>query len=337
MKRLLPFVLLALPTFAQAPREVFPSDYKPQACAPQDLCRSFDRREFAAWAGVHRRLPIEQQWVEAHWDEMLTAFRPLCAKIASCVAVPGNDWVYCTNFMRSEFVDTANRFPADSIDHDQWRMSALVFYIGLDKAITAAATQAQACAQEQARTGERKLEVWTSPAKLGPDYDGHLTIYAIDEETRIPVKAHISIQGQTLRPATNSPAGKAMSHYRFPWPLELNAVPNSDGHRDLVSPNAIVKAEGYAVATIPIPYEVPKLIVEMTPPASRLVRGKNEVTVTARDATTGQPVELRVMAGTRVAGKSNQPFTLEIPGKRPEIWVTSLFDRYGDVVVAKAE
>lgn len=337
MKRLLVLLMLAVPSLAHDTRERFPSDYKPQPCAPQDICKSFERVEFASWAGMHRRLPVDQEWVNSHWDEMTTAFRPLCAKIASCMAVPGNDWLYCADFMRWDFLETANRFPPDSRDYDQWKMSALVFYIGLDKAILAAAPQAQACAREKAVPGERKLEAWTSPAKIGPDYKGILTIYAIDAETRIPVKAHITVEGQQLGSANDSPDGKPMSHYPFPWPVTLNPVPNAEGHRDLVVPNAILTAEGYAVATVPIPYEVPKVLVEMEPPASKLKRGTNEVTIKARDAATGQPVELRVMAGTRILGKTNRPLTLEITGKRPEIWVTSMFNRYGDVVVARGE
>ena len=337
MKKLFLLLLLALPLLAQAPRELFPSDYKPLACAPQDVCKSFDRADFARWAGAHRRLPVRQEWVNAHWDEMLTAFRPVCAKIASCMAVPGNDYIYCTDFMRPEFLATANRYPEGSDDRDQWSMSALVFFIGLDKALIAAQPDAQKCAVEQRAAGERKLEVWTSPAKIGTGYDGFVTIYAIDAETRVPVKSHITVEGQTLQPADASPDGHAMSHYPFPWTVTLNPAPNAAGPRDLVVPNAILQADGYATATIPMPVDVPKLVVEMQPPASKLVRGTNTVTISVRDAATGQPVEMRVMAGSQIAGKSNKPLTLEIQRKRPEIWITSLFNRYGDVVVAKAE
>jgi hypothetical protein len=71
----------------------------------------------------------------------------------------------------------------------------------------------------------------------------------------------------------------------------------------------------------------------MTP--AKLHPGKNRVTVTARDAESGKPVEGRVMAGELVAGDTDQLLEIEVPrrGKAPEIWVTSLFDAYGDVVV----
>jgi hypothetical protein len=75
--------------------------------------------------------------------------------------------------------------------------------------------------------------------------------------------------------------------------------------------------------------------VEMKP--AKLRRGKNIVTITAVDSVTGKPVEARVMGGERVLGKTNQPFEIEITGKRPEIWVTNLYDRYSDVVVAPAD
>jgi hypothetical protein len=80
--------------------------------------------------------------------------------------------------------------------------------------------------------------------------------------------------------------------------------------------------------------------VAMTPEPSKLGRGKNTVTVAATDASTGKPIEARVMMGTHtILGKTNVPFELELAKgqKREEIWVTSLFDRYSDVVVAKGE
>jgi len=94
---------------------------------------------------------------------------------------------------------------------------------------------------------------------------------------------------------------------------------------------------GYPLTTLVLPAPPPKVIVEMLPPPEKLKSGQNTVTVTARDAEAGKPVELRVMVGTKPAGESNKPFVLELKGKkRPEIWTTSLFDAYSDVVVMKA-
>jgi hypothetical protein len=52
---------------------------------------------------------------------------------------------------------------------------------------------------------------------------------------------------------------------------------------------------------------------------------------------TGQAAEMRVMAGSTPVGRTNEPFVLELPTgpSRPEIWITSLFHRYGDVVVVQ--
>jgi hypothetical protein len=81
--------------------------------------------------------------------------------------------------------------------------------------------------------------------------------------------------------------------------------------------------------------QVPVMKAEMKP--AKLRRGKNRVTITAVDSVTGKPVEARVMGGERVLGKTNEPFELEITGKQPEIWITNLYDRYSDVVVAPAK
>jgi hypothetical protein len=76
----------------------------------------------------------------------------------------------------------------------------------------------------------------------------------------------------------------------------------------------------------------------MTPEPAALRTGTNRITVSTVDTVTGKPVEMRVMAGDRVVGDSNMPIelVLEKGAKRPEIWLTSLFDMYSDVVIAPA-
>lgn len=341
MKKILFLLLLAVPSvFADAPREPFPSDYRPLSCARPDLAfKSFEPGPLAAFAqGVHRA-NLREAWVNDHWNDLLGAFKPLCTKMANCLAVPGNPWSFCTDFMREAFLATADRYPKNSDDWLQWRMAAHAYMVGLDENIRAAHKESQDCAASQASVAPRKLEVWTQPEKIGADYDGTLTVYAVDAETHVPVMALITVEGQTLAFTRDSPDGRPMSHYPFKWPVAFEFVQTKEGHRDLVVPAMVLTANGYETLRRPMPIDPPKLIVEMTPPVSQLQRGKNTVTITARDAVTAQPVEMRVMGGDSVLGDSNKPFVLEIAKgqKRPEIWLTSLFDRYGDVVVAKKE
>ncbi|HKR65716.1 MAG TPA: hypothetical protein VJZ00_18440 [Thermoanaerobaculia bacterium] len=343
MKSLFASLLLLLSVSAlaaDAPRAIYPDDYKRSACAPQGVCKTFDQVDFARYAQVMRKLPLHQDWVDAHWAEMTTTFAPLCDKIASCLAAPSTtDWVFCTDFMRAQFAATADRYPKGTYDYDQWNMAALVWYIGLDKALVKGLKEAQECnAASGAQAAERTMDVWVTPEKVDPaKYTGNLTVYAIDSETHVPVMAAINVDQQSLLPANDSPNGHAMTYYKFPWTLTYNFAPNAAGHRDLVMPNVVVTAPGYKTATVPIPLEMPRVVVEMTP--SKLVAGTNNVTVTAKDAVTGKPVEMRVMSGEWIAGETNKPITIEVPrGKKPpEIWVTSMFNRYGDVVVAKSE
>jgi hypothetical protein len=340
MKRLALLLLLALPLFAQTKREIFPSDYTPLPCAAKNVCNSQARVDFARYAVVHRALPVRQEWVDKHWDELNAVFAPICTKIANCMAIPANvDWYFCTDFMRADFLATADRYQQGTDDHDQWLMAALVWYFGLDQAAMAGHKEAQACANAQPPGPDRALTLAINPTKIGPGYTGNLVVYALDAETHIPVMAWIEVEGQQLAPATDSPRGHAMSFYKIPWPVAFNSATNASGHRDLVAPNVIVKAPGYQTATMRIPIDIPTVNVEMQPPVSELHRGPNAVTIVAKDAATGQPVEMRVMAGTQILGNTNKPLVLEIAKgqKRPEIWVTSLFNRYGDVVVAKAD
>jgi hypothetical protein len=131
----------------------------------------------------------------------------------------------------------------------------------------------------------------------------------------------------------------ATAGYAAVWRAGLKKVTNADGHRDLVTPTVTLQATGYEPLVLPIVIDAPKAVIEMKPSAAELKSGENTIIITARDAATGKDVEMRVMAGDRAIGKTNRPLqlSLEKGKKHPEIWVTSLFDRYSDQVVAKAQ
>ena len=335
---ILALLLLATAAMAETPaREPFPSDFEPHPCAPTDLCSSFDRIAIMRDAGTYRAEYVSHKWLRANWKELLAAIQPACAKLSSCIATPGNESLFCTDLLRNEFLATANHLPEGSDDRRQWLYSVMAYFLGRIPVAREAHKPAQECAAQQT-SGERKLEVWMEPDRIGDDYDGKLTVYAIDAETRVPVMAEVSVDSdENVRPIDVF-SGKSLTTYPLLWTRALKRVPNADGHRDVVLPTVTVRAKGYETVTFPMPLEVPKMVVEMNPPAERLIRGRNTVTITARDAATGEPVEARVMGGDRVLGETNKPFVLDLSsGKRPEIWVTSLFDRYSDVVVAPAE
>lgn len=328
------FALLALPSLADSPkREIFPSDYKPSACAPDaaTLCKSFQKERMADHGGNFRGFNIKQEWVNAHWDEMLEVYLPICAKIANCLTVKGNTWVFCADLMGNNFVTACERFPAGSQDREQCGMFATIYFLGIVGADEETATQA--CLAAQPATGPRKLEAWLAAPVLTPEFNGKFTAYALDAETHIPVRAFFTIDAGTMD-GNRGPTSITGSPVK--WRAGFRAVPNAQGHREFVAPTATFTAEGYEPLTIPVAIEVPKLTVTMTPPPAELKPGTNTITVTTLDAATAKPVEMRVMAGDRVLGKANAPLQLEWKRgeKRPEIWVTSLWNRYSDVVVA---
>lgn len=335
MKKTILFLLLALPAIAENPtREAFPSDYKPSPCAADTaaVCQSFVQSRMTEYGATFRGFNLSQEWVNAHWDEMTKLFTPLCAKIANCFTVKGNDWVFCVDLLRADFLATCDRYPANSEDRTQCTMFALTYYIGLGAKTKLHAT-AQECIGGEAAPAERSLEAWIEPQTFVWGVDGELTVHAYDAETHIPVRARLTIDGGTLR-STEGPV--PTTGYPSKWRAGLKRVPNTQGHRDVVAPTATLTANGYQTLTFPIAIDVPALIVAMTPPVTQLKRGMNTITVTAHDAATGEPVRMRVMAGDRVLGNTNTPLPFEVKRgeKRPEIWVTSLWDRYSDVVVA---
>ncbi|HET8799265.1 MAG TPA: hypothetical protein VFO89_16370 [Thermoanaerobaculia bacterium] len=338
MKALLAALLLLGPlASASAPaqeRAFYPSDYEPQPCAPQNICTTLKQSEFHQIAAL-RGFELPPEWVLAHWDEIVPRMQAPCAKVANCQAVPGNHWVWCKDLLSGDFVRACDAY-SDAEDRRRCTFFVAVFFTGQDGAARGAHAAAQQCAIE-ARKGkpERTLAVRMVPEKLPPDFDGRIVIHAIDAESRLPVMARVSVDGPNRLVPVESMGGVAVTGYKIEYKLALKRVPRSDGHRDVAVPVITVRADGYTPVEIPIVTDRSSMIVEMSP--KKLRRGKNTITISARDSVTGEPVDARVMGDDRVLGKTNRPF--ELDWKRgqplPEIWVTSLYDRYDDVVVVK--
>jgi hypothetical protein len=352
MKKLLILVLLAasaladdaplnngapLSNAAPAP-EFFPTDYTPSPCAASaaSVCQTFPQLRMTAYATALHGYDLHQEWVDAHWDEMSKIILPLCGKIGNCFTVKDNDWVFCLDLMRDEFLGTCAKFPRESEDYDQCVKFSMTYYVGLG-----AKTQLDASVKEcidalPPENAERSL-VASVKEKLEVDYEGPLTIYVNDAETHIPVRAQLTIDGTSQLRSTEGP--RPTAGYPSKFRAKLTRVDDGHGHRGVVAPTVTLKATGYKPLILQLPIAIPKMNVTMTPSADQLKPGKNTVTVTAVDADTGKPVYARVMAGELVAGNANKPIIIELEKgkKRPEIWVTSLYDKYADAVIAPAQ
>lgn len=338
MKKLLLLLVLALPAIADTPaREIFPSDYKPSPCAADAsvVCQSFPQNRMRSYAGDFRGFNLKQEWVDAHWDEMLALFTPICGKMGNCFAVKGNDWVYCLDLMRNTFVSTCDRFPAGSEDHRQCTWFATIYFVGLGGKTKLHESVQECVAQQPPSATLRKLEAWLDPHTFTADFDGQLTAYAYDAETHVPVRARVAIDAGTLKPIEGR---VPTTGYPVKWRAGLKRVPNAQGHTDVVAPTAMFTFDGYEPLMIPIAMAIPTLTIQMTPSAAELRPGMNTITVTAHDSITDKPVEMRVMAGDRVLGNANKTLQFEWKRgeKRPEIWLTSLWNRYSDVVIVPA-
>jgi hypothetical protein len=338
MRRFLLLFLVAFPLFATGPsaRPAFPDDYVPSPCAPsaEEMCGGVKKVDFAQLAHTFRGLTIDHAWIDAHWDEMKNEIlAPLCRKMASCYTMRGNTTVWCQDLFRDDFVRTCNRYEEGSEDRTQCEKFTTVYFTTLSVK-TDLFKRAQACAERSGEWSCDRLEVWVTPAVVRVDDNTPITVHAIDAKRRIPIRARVSVDEGGLLEATESPA--PTTALPSTWQRRLKRVPNADGHTDVVAPILTVEADGYQPAQVAIPVEIPTLTVTMTPPADQLRAGKQTVTISARDAKSGAPIEMRVMAGDSVAGRTNEPFELTITGARPEIWLTSLFHHYSDVVVVKA-
>lgn len=341
LRPLILIVLLAPALLAGIPGgELFPSDYVASPCsAPEKTCDSFKQSQFADIAAL-RGFDIGQEWIDAHWERITTALRPVCAKAAACFATPGNTHLFCNDLLREEVYATCSIYPQDSKDRKLCNLFIRVWWVGHDLKSKPAWTEMQSCATTAAPAGaaERTLLYRVVPETMDADYRGEFRVIAVDSETRVPVQARLIIDSREPVFSTDSIDGKPTTFYRVPWNGKLLRVPSAQQHHDVVPPTVRIEAPGYRTETFVLPVEIPVMTVTMSPPPAKLRRGANTVTITAVDAKTGAPIEARVMGGSRILGKANEPFTLTLaPGaKRPEIWVTNLFDRYSDVVVAPA-
>ena len=341
-KTLALLLLLASPAaFAARPSagsQPFPNDYKPHPCAPSQACASLKPSEVVSVGATMRGYSLTEEWVTAKYDRMVELMRPACGKLATCYATQGNLAIFCTDLLFPEFWSVCDRFPKGSVDNEQCAMFTRIFTLRADLQDKETWKAAQACAAEKTpRTTVGKLEITFLPPKIDRDYKGRFVVNALDPELRVPIQALVEMKD--VRLSARAPGGRPWTNYEIEWPAKFLRVPNAAGHTDLVAPSITISADGYAPVEMVMPMTAPKVIVEMSPAVDQLKRGKNTVTFTAIDAETNKPVELRVMLGPHILGDTNKPLELELKKgeKRPEIWATSLFDRYSDVVIAPAE
>jgi len=320
---------------------VFPDDYKQSPCVVKEVCASFERSAISgAGAAMQSYTLLRQKWITAHWDKLMSDIKPYCAKLATCYATPGNTSMFCNDVVLTTMMSVCDQYPAKSDDHDQCFMLMRSYSTGIDLKAWGTWEEAQACGKANIppNAPPRQLDLVMIPKTIPPDFDGKILIHAFDKETHVPIKATISVEGETLY-TRETPDGVLTTSYRFPWKTQLRRTSKSGGHSEYAPPMVTITREGYETITFPMPVEMRKLAVTMTPSIDKLKRGANTVTITAVDPVTKKPVDARVMIGERDFAEANQPFELELKRgeKRPEIWVRSSFERYDDVVVAPAE
>jgi hypothetical protein len=350
LRHLIPLLFLATSALAfdpplPSPRPIFPDDYKPQPCAPIE-CKSFElaylHSSAARFLGLNQ---ASSQWFADHEDELVKAFEPYCAKRNTCIATPGNAHMYCDDTVSQMARDMCNQcYPKEKGLHDWEQCNAWLeaYMLGMTQNSLQPWRDAQECSKQKAAgtMHDKPMDLWIVPDKIPADYNGWITFYAIDPDTHVPVFGHITFEGQGEPPiyAPSNPTGETATTYPFKAKFKLVRVPNAEGHTDVIPPLVTVKNDYYPTLTFRLPMPLSKMIVEMKPGPDKLHTGENTVTFFAHDSETGKPVEARIVVGGRQVGDTNLPIILvkKKHEKLPEIWATSLYDRYSDVVVVPA-
>ncbi len=347
--RLLPFALLscAASLFAQS-HDPFPIEFTPSPCAPAKNCESFRPSNMPSAAFKFYGLPLDPDWIDQHGDAVVGAMSLACRRHATCLGTAGNTFAFCDDVLTAEVHPVCDKlFPSNTNRHEWDQCSAFrdTFLLGLDQRAEALWKQQQDCAKNAAAPHQKPLDLWMSPPTLPVEFSGQVKFFALDPDTHVPVLARITFENQRVYAPAN-PVGNPASFYPIDYTLKYARVPNAEGHTDVVPPTIVVTTPAYPEVAGAPPYpvmkfrlsaEVPKLVVEMKPAPEKLRGGKNSVIISARDAATGKPVEMRVVVGNDQIGNTNTPITVEVrrSGHHPEIWLTSLFDKYSDVVVAR--
>src|SRR5215212_3603147 len=146
---LLLFLLAGTSAFAARPtigHQKFPDDYTPHPCAPSAACASLSKGEIVHVGSTMRGYSLTQDWVDAHWDEMLALMKPSCAKLATCYATPGNQAIFCMDLLFPEFWGLCDRFPAGSEMNEQCSMFMRIYTLRADLGDKDIGLKAQACA-----------------------------------------------------------------------------------------------------------------------------------------------------------------------------------------------
>jgi hypothetical protein len=328
----LALALSAAPLFAQS-HDFAPETYPVSPCAPATACQGFKESEMVTSAFTFYGLQLDGHWISDHHAAVDKELEGACKRHATCLGSPGTTFWFCDDVLANEAHKVCPKlFPND----DQCKFYIETWLLGIDVNARVLWQTAQKCvAKSPVASHTKPLDVWSNPEVVPAQFKGRLTFYARDPDTHLPVYAKFTFDNQVVW-ASSNPEGVPATLYPFDYTLKFNRRPNADGHTDVVPPMVTVTAPTYPTSTFPLPVEVPKMIVTMQP--AELHGGKNVITIEAKDAKTGKPVELRVMSGSDPIGESNAPITLQLNrrGEHPEIWVTSLFNTYSDVVVAKA-
>jgi hypothetical protein len=336
MRKTLLTLLISVCALADEPRPTFPDDYTPSPCAQSEgLCVTFKPSELLHFGARALASYVDGAWLKKHWDELTPKYAPYCAKLATCYAQAPNDFLFCDDVVLTSTRSICAHFPEGSDDRQQCLFFLKSYNTGIQLNSIATWRAAQACAAKLPPSATlRKLDWWMVPAQLPAGFNGKFTIYTTDAETHVPIQANIKI-GDEIIYAKRAPSGLPMTFFEVDWKTKLVRA-----DRVVVPPTIKVETAGYEAITFPLPLEIPKILVDMTP--STLEAGKNEVTFFARDSATNKPVDARILFGETLIGHvdirtGKLTATIDVQGsKRAEIRATSPFDAWSDVVIAPA-
>ena len=317
--------------------EVFPSDYKPRPCTESIGCTTFVDVDFPSAAFQFLLRNLEPEWVAANDAAMRKMVEPYCAKRATCMTVPANEWWFCNDVFATELRNACDsKYTPKSHDNVQCHTWMDTYSAGVDQRGSADWRAAQACAKNlPPATTAGRLEWWSVPSSIPFDYTGNIRIYTIDADSHIPIMSTIKIGDQIIY-ATDPPTGRPTSYYVFKWPRKLVRVPNAQGHEDVIAPIMTITAGAHEPISVPVPTSIQKVTASIKP--EKLHAGPNHVTVTVVDAATGKPVDAQVYIGEQTVGFANQPFELTLPKrKHPDVWVKSPYDSFSDVVLVPSK
>lgn len=290
---------------------------EPIPCDAKARCEAPAARRYPALARSIG-ITVDAEWIAKHIEAIHTTFAPGCEAFVGCLSVWGNPVQFCRQLLTVDLrsrCEEAWDIDADLRGWQQCKAVADVFSVAQGVPADRVWPDMQRCAAESSTGKEIRPPVLElDPLAPAPGEDVELVVRAFHPESGWPVHGVVRIEGTMV--------GPTFERLRF----AMRFVESADelGRISMRGPVVSVEASpargsgfpGFPSTFAGFATPVPATILSFDPPPETWRNGENLVRVTARDATSGEILEGRILKAGAVMGESRDPVVVVLsPGE----------------------